>query len=316
MNLTWNLGTEAVGAPRAPADLAEAAASAETDGFAAAWTVHFSRGLDAVTALTFAGTRTTTIELGVGVVPIHPRHPVALAQQALTAQAAVGGRLVLGVGVSHRAVVEGVHGLSYRDLLAHLEDYLRVLVPLVQEGRVAHAGPHYRVDVDLTIPGTAPVPVVVAALSPGTARLAGGLADGAVTWLAGPRVLSEVIAPTLHDAAAAAGRASPRIVAAVPVAVTPDVVWGREAATRVFARYGALPNYRRVLAREGVEGPADVAVVGPVDAVRDGLQAYADAGVTDLWAIPFPAGPDPAACRRKTEAVLRDLARSRSGATG
>ena len=106
------IGGDVLGAPMPPTDIVEQARQAEADGFPAAWTVHFTRGVDALNVLAVAGTKTTQIELGVGVVPTYQRHPLALAQQVGTAQAFCGGRLTLGVGVSHRPVIEGMYGLS------------------------------------------------------------------------------------------------------------------------------------------------------------------------------------------------------------
>ena len=156
--------------------------------------------------------------------PTYPRHPLALAQQAATAQAFCGGRLTLGVGVSHRPVIEDLHGLAYQQPAAHMRDYLSVLVPLLREGSVQYRGRFYQVDGGFTVPGTSPVSVLVGALSPLMVQAAGELADGVVTWLAGPRTLGEQIIPRLHRSAgsgSAGSGAAPRVVAALPVALTP-----------------------------------------------------------------------------------------------
>lgn len=286
MRIALNLGGEAVGRPMAPADVAADAERAEARGFPAAWTVHMSRGIDALTALGVAATRTSRIDLGVGVVPTYPRHPLALAQQAATVQALAAGRLTLGVGVSHRPVIEGLHGLSYDSPAEHMRDYLAVLVPLLTHGSVEHRGRFYAVDGGFTVPGTSPVSVVVGALGPRMTDVAGEFADGVVTWLAGPRSLESTAA---RLAAARAGRGPARVVAGVPVAVCDDVADGRAGAERVFARYGGLENYQRLFEREGVDSAADLAVSGPEPVVRGRLQAYADAGVTELWAVPYDA---------------------------
>ena len=301
MRIGVTIGGESIGVPGTPAELVEQACAAEAEGFPAAWSVHFSRGVDALSVLAVAGTRTSTIDLGVGVVPTSPRHPLALAQQAATAQVFCGGRLTLGVGVSHRPVIEGLHGLAYTAPAAHMREYLSVLVPLLRTGSVTHAGEHYRVDGGFVVPGTGPVSVVVGALAPRMLDAAGELADGVVTWMAGPASLEAVIVPRLL--AAAAGRAAPRVVAAVPVAVC-DPASGREAAAEVFARYGGLENYQRQLEREGATSVADLAVVGDEDDVRRALRRYADVGVTDLWATVFPVGPDADASVRRTRALL------------
>lgn len=301
MRIGVTIGGESIGVPGTPAELVEQACAAEADGFPAAWAVHFSRGVDALSVLAVAGSRTSRIDLGVGVVPTYPRHPLALAQQAATAQAFCEGRLTLGVGVSHRPVIEGLHGLTYAAPAAHMRGYLSVLVPLLRTGSVTHAGEHYRVDGGIVVPGTSPVSVVVGALAPRMLDVAGELADGVVTWMAGPASLEAVIVPRLL--AAAAGRAAPRVIAAVPVAVC-DPAAGREAAAEVFARYGALENYQRQLEREGASSVADLAVVGDEDEVRRALRRFADVGVTELWATVFPVGPDADASVRRTRTLL------------
>ncbi|MDX6335953.1 MAG: hypothetical protein QOG05_3293, partial [Streptosporangiaceae bacterium] len=215
MRIAMGAGSEVLGTPMRPQDIVGEVVAAEAEGFGSAWTVHFSRGVDALGVLAVAGTRTSRIDLGVGIVPTYPRHPLALAQQAATAQAFCGGRLTLGVGVSHRPVIEDLHGLAYQQPAAHMRDYLSVLVPLLREGSVCYRGNFYEVDGGFTVPGASPVAVLVGALSPLMVQAAGELADGVVTWLAGPRTLGEQIVPRLHRASgnrasgnsAAAGRA-------------------------------------------------------------------------------------------------------------
>lgn len=236
------IGTEPIGTPAEPAILAEQAAAAESAGFPAAWCVHFSRGVDSLSALLAAGKRTSSIDLGVGVVPVYPRHPVALAQQAATVQALVGGRLTLGVGVSHRPVIEQMHGLPYAKPAAYMREYLSVLRPMLHEGSAVFEGEFFRVEAEFAVPGTSPVSVLVGGLSPNMVRAAGEVGDGVVTWLAGRRTLDSQIVPGVQQAARDADRPPARVVAALPVAVADDVGAARETANATFARYGGLPN--------------------------------------------------------------------------
>jgi 5,10-methylenetetrahydromethanopterin reductase len=309
MRIAAGVGGEVIGTPMSPLDVVEQVVGAEAEGFGSAWTVHFSRGLDALGILAVAGARTSRIDLGVGIVPTYPRHPLALAQQAATVQALSGGRLTLGVGVSHRPVIEQLHGLAYTSPAAHMREYLSVLVPLLRDGSVRYRGTFYQVDGGFAIPGTSPVPVLVGALSPLMVQAAGELADGVVTWLAGPRGLSEVIVPRLH--AAAAGRPAPRVVAALPVAVCADPDLARHRADEIFARYAGFDNYRRLFNREGVESPGAVALVGAESDVERQLKSLEDVGVTELWPVLFPAGADPdggtadATIRRTRELLAR-----------
>jgi F420-dependent oxidoreductase-like protein len=246
-------------------------------------------GLDAIGALAIAGRATERIELATAVVPTFPRHPFALAQQALTAQVACGGRFVLGIGLSHRVVIEDMLGLSYAEPVRHMREYLRVLRPLLEGQPAAHRGELYRVNAGLRFPGVPRVPLLVAALGPAMLRIAGELADGTITWMTGPKTLEAHIRPTITEAAKRAGRPEPRIVASLPIAVTRQPERAREVAGRAFQIYGALPSYRAMLDREGVAGPADVAVVGEEGVVRRALRRLEEIGVTDLSAAVFPA---------------------------
>ena len=222
-------------------------------------------------------------------VPTFTRHPFALAQEASTLQAAIEGRFALGIGPSHRFIVEGMLGLSYEKPARHMREYLSVLVPLLEGGSVAHRGEVYRVVGELRFPAEDRVPVLVAALGPAMLRLAGSLAAGTVPWITGPSTLETYIVPRIRAAAEEAGRPEPRIVAMFPIALTHAPDRGREVAGRLFGRFGRAPAYRAMLDREGVAGPADVAIVGDAAAVEAELRRLADAGVTEAMAVPFPA---------------------------
>jgi len=262
----------------------EMATRAEAAGFDSVWMAHI-RALDAIAALTVAGTRTARIELGTAVTPIQPRHPMALAQQALTANQAASGRFTLGVGVSHKLVIEDMLGLSYARPAAQMRDYLDVLLPLLR-GEVANVeNERYTArNLGIDVPQAAPVPLVMAALGPVMLDLAGRLTGGTSTWMVGPRTLETHIGPRLRAAAAAAGAPPPRIVAAVPVVLTRDAQTVREQLAQALAIYGQLPSYRAMLDQEGVAGPADLALIGDEHSLREGIARYRDAGVTDFSA--------------------------------
>lgn len=272
--------------PRESADplaaLRDEIAGVAADGFDSAWISHIF-GLDALTALAVAGRDVPGVELGTGVVPIYPRHPAALAQQAMTANAALGGRLVLGVGLSHQVVVENMFGYSYERPGRQMKEYLDVLVPASRGEHVRYAGETVKADLRLTTPG-AGFPVVVAALGPRMLRLAGAVADGTVLWMTGPRTVAEHVAPRIRAAAAEAGRPEPRIVCALPVCVTDDRDAAVARADEIFAVYGRLPSYRAMLDREGAAGPGDVAIAGDEEAVLAAIEELRQAGVTDFVA--------------------------------
>jgi 5,10-methylenetetrahydromethanopterin reductase len=276
------------------AELLAEALRAERAGFASVWMPNLTRGFDALSVLLLAGRQTSRIELGSFVIPTYPRHPAALAQQALTVQAAIAGRLVLGIGLSHQVVIETSLGLDYSRPIVHMREYLTVLNALLAGEPVAFEGELYRVTTQVVIPGATKPPVIVAALGPAMLRLAGRLADGTATWMGGLVYLRDVAVPAIRAAAAAAGRPAPRVVAGLPVCVTDDPDAARKAADSLFERYGQLPSYRATLDRGGAAGPGDVAVVGNERAVAAQVRALADAGVTDFNAAVFPApGGDP-----------------------
>jgi F420-dependent oxidoreductase-like protein len=190
-----------------------------------------------------------------------------------------------------------------------MREYLAVLAPLIREGNVSHAGAEYRVTVQMAVPGARPCPILVAALAPRMLALTGRVADGTITWMTGIRTVREHTVPGVREAAAKAGRPSPRVVVGLPIAVTREVTAARESAAKQFQIYGALPSYRAMLDREGVEGPSDVALVGDEGAVGEALRKLAEAGATDFLAIPFRVRGDADAVER-TRALLVRLARS------
>lgn len=281
------------------------------DGLASAWLANIF-GLDALTALAVAGSQVPGIEVGTAVVPTYPRHPAALAQQALTAQAALRGRLTLGIGVSHQIVIEGMFGYSFDRPARHMREYLAVLLPLLREGRVSFAGETMRAEIGLTAPRDHDMPVLLAALAPRMLRLAGREADGTVLWMTGPATIESHIVPAITAAAADAGRPAPRVVCLLPVCVTGDPDGARERAAQMFSIYGQLPSYRAMLDQEGAAGPADVAIVGDEAAVAAQIDALGGVGVTDFVAAEFGQGDDAV----RTRALLRDLAADANLARG
>jgi 5,10-methylenetetrahydromethanopterin reductase len=288
--------------PEPMARLCDELRRAADDGFASAWMSNIF-GVDALTALAVAGSRVPGIEVGTAVVPTYPRHPVVLAQQARTVAAATGGRLVLGIGLSHRIVIEDMFGYDFSRPVLHMREYLAVLLPLLDGQPASFSGVTVRANVGLSTPSPGRVPVVVAALGPQMLRLAGAQTDGTVLWMTGPATVRDHIVPLIRKAAADAGRPSPRVVCILPVCVTGDPGAARERAAQVFAIYGELPSYRAMLDREGAAGPADVAIVGDEDAVAAQIRTLAGAGVTDFVAGEFTRGAE----GDRTRACLRAL---------
>jgi F420-dependent oxidoreductase-like protein len=279
---------------------------AEADGFDNVWAGQVF-GPDSMTVIALAGQRTTRIEMGTAVVPTFPRHPFVMAQQAMTVQAATGGRFVLGVGLSHKPVIENMWGMSYEHPARHMKDYLSVLLPLVREGRVAFSGEVYSTTAGIQVPGAAPVPVIIAALAPLMLQMAGEIADGTATWMTGVKTIETHVVPRISGAAKAAGRPAPRVVVGLPVCVTDDAAAAREVVGKVFRIYGQLPNYRRMLDKEGAAGPADVAIVGNEAQVEQQIRDLASAGATDFMAPMVPVGADADASLARTRALLKSL---------
>lgn len=246
-------------------------------------------GWDALTALAVVGREVPRVELGTAVIPVHPRHPMVLASQALTVQSACGGRFTLGVGLSHQVVVEGVWGYSFERPARYMKEYLSVLMPLLHGEKVSFAGERVRTNAfaPLEAPDVTPPDVLLAALAPAMLRLAGERTQGTVTWMVGPATLAQHIVPTITAAASAAGRPAPRVVVTLPVCVTDDPDGARERAERIFAGYGQLPSYRAMLDREGAASPSDVAVVGDEDAVTAQVKQIEDAGATEFSGAVF-----------------------------
>ncbi len=288
--------------PEALTRLRDQLQRAADDGFASAWMANIF-GLDALTALAVAGSQVPGIELGTAVVPAYPRHPAALAQQALTTATALGGRLTLGIGLSHKIVIEDMYGYSFDRPARYMSEYLSILLPLLDGQQASFRGETLRAEIGLSSPRPGRVPVLLAALAPQMLRLAGQRADGTVLWMTGPATVRDYIVPAIREAAAAAGRPSPRVVCLLPVCVTDDPDGARARANRVLAIYGQLPSYRAMLDREGAAQPGDVVLAGGEDAVAAQIMALEEAGVTDFVAAEYSHGDEQA----RTRALLKSL---------
>jgi F420-dependent oxidoreductase-like protein len=254
-------------------------------GFDHAWALQIF-GPDALTLLATVGSMVPGIGLGTGVVPVYPRHPMMLAQQALTVQWATGNRLILGVGLSHQLVVETVWGLSYDKPARYMKEYLASLMPLLRGEKVNVEGERIttRAFTPIELRGAAPPPVLVAALGDTMLKLAGRVTEGTVTWMTGIQTIASHISPIIREAAENAGRPAPRIVVALPISVTADIEGSRERVNEEFSIYPNLPSYKAMLDKEGASSAADVAIMGDEDAVVAAIEKLAAAGATDFVA--------------------------------
>ncbi|MEM7002224.1 MAG: TIGR03564 family F420-dependent LLM class oxidoreductase [Pseudomonadota bacterium] len=234
---------------------------------------------DAITTLALIGRATERIGLGTAVTPTYPRHPTAIAQQALTTAAATNNRFTLGIGLSHQIVIEGMLGMSYDKPAKHMREYLSVLMPLARGEQADFQGEHYKVaGVNLDIPGAERMPVVVAALGPTMLKLAAQMADGTNTWMVGPNTMEQHILKSMHDA----GNPDPTVVAGLPIVLTTNVDEAKAKIAENLTIYGQLPSYRAMLDREGAAGPADIAIVGDENQLRGAIKRFEDMGVSDF----------------------------------
>ena len=267
----------------------ELAKRAEAAGFDNLWVANIF-GFDAIGLLGIVGRETSTIELGTAVVPSYPRHPQALAQQSLTASAASEGRFTLGLGLSHKMVIENMLGMSYDKPAKHMKEYLEVLVPLLQGEAANFDGDLYRVHCQMVVEGAKSIPLIIAALGPVMLQLAGSMSDGTITWMTGQKTLAEHIIPSINKAASDAGKVSPRVVAGLPIALTNDVEASKAKIDKGMEIYGMLPSYRAMLDKEGVAGPSGVALLGDESSLLEQIQRLRDSGVTDFNAAIMNVG--------------------------
>jgi F420-dependent oxidoreductase-like protein len=306
MQIGYN-GTGIVGKAsieRVTKDVQQAAAA----GFTSYWLAdHPTGGFDALTALAIAGQSVSGIELGTAIVPTFPRHPMALAAQALTTAQAVGGRLTLGIGLSHASMMADL-GIAFDKPIRHLKEYLSILVPLLREGEVEFHGELLSAEGKFfaaRAAGELRCDVLVAALGPQALRVTGRLAAGTTLAWVGPKTIREHIVPTLNAAAEKAGRAEPlRVLATLPTCVTESADELRASIDANLGSYGDLPSYRAMFDREGVSGPGGVAILGSRAEVEDRINGLAEAGVTDFCPTIYGLSAEEQAATRELLSTL------------
>lgn len=290
------------------AELLAGARQAEELGFATGWVPHIPWSVDGLIALALAGQVTSRIELGTAVMPTYPRHPIAMAQQAMSAQAASDGRVVLGIGPSHPVVIERMHGLAYEHPARHTGEYVEVLKKAFHgTGHVSYHGEFFNFDTMLEVPGSSEMPVLVAALAPRMLRMAGTFADGTITYWANEKAIGEHVVPSISTAAGEAGRPTPRVVAGIPVALVRDADTARQRAAKVFAGYNAIPAYQRIRSKGGDAELPELAIIGNEAEVTARIKAYANAGATDLAAAVVGLDDDREGSAQRTVELLASL---------
>ncbi len=269
------------------------AKSAEKAGFTSIWVPQIPNDFDALTAVALMGRSTSRIELGTAVMPIQSRHPIAMAQQALSNQAVCDGRFTLGLGASHHWIVTDMLGLPYERPAHLMREYLEVLnVALAGPGPIDVENDNYRIHNPLDITDIAPTPILLAALAPVMLAIAGELASGTILWMADEKAIGEHVLPRITTAASASGRPAPRIVAGVPVALclNHEIDAARERANQVLGHAEVSPNYQRLLEHGDATDVGDICAAGDESAVIDRLRSFRDAGATDLAVRVLPLG--------------------------
>jgi len=316
MRIGVMIGPERGDTARKVRRLAEEIGWAEKAGIPTAWVPQVPSDLDALQMVSLLGMHTSRIELGTAVVPLQAQHPVALARQALTAQAITGGRLTLGVGPSHHWIVTDMLGLPYDKPATYTRDYLEVLEAAwrasAEEGSVNVANGTFTVRNPLDVAPVAPVPVLVAALGPVMLKVAGEHSDGTVLWMADERAIGDHVVPKLTAAAEAAGRKAPRVVAGIPVCLCrpSEVADARARANRILGEAEISPNYQRILSYGDARDVGDLCAAGDEAAIAARFKSFADAGVTDLSVrlLPIGAGRDELiASKNRTREVIAAL---------
>ena len=297
LNLSVAVGASPIDATvRALADVRD-------EGFRRVWMAQMPFDGDLVTALAVALREVDTIEVGSAVLPIQNQHPMLMAQRALTLNAIAGGRFILGLGLTHQAVTEGMWGIPYDKPVRRMREYLDALQPLLAGEAVNVVGETVTARGALQISGAPTPEVYLAALGPQMLKLCGRRTAGTLTWMCGPKTLGEHIGPTLRAAAEEAGRpaGAVRVVAGLPISVTDDVAGARAQAAEQFGTYGTLPSYRAMLDREGYANPEDAAIIGDEEAVSDRLDELSAVGVDEFSGVVFDASSE---VRERTRALL------------
>jgi F420-dependent oxidoreductase-like protein len=256
---------------------------------------------DAFTLIPSLAARAPDLAFGTSVAATFHRHPMTMASEALTVNLLTGGRFTLGIGLMHKPLIEGMFGMSFEKPVRHMNEYLDILLPLLNQKAADASGTAWTYHGPMNVPGAPACPVLLAALGPQMLAVCGRRTAGTITWMTGPRTIRDRVMPALDAAAAGAARPDPRVVALVPVHVTADATRARARAGKLLG-YGEMPSYRAMLDLEGWSGPVDAAVIGTEEAVSDQLNAYQAAGVSDLGILVVADEAD----RSRTRAFVAD----------
>lgn len=266
-------------------------AAAEAAGFSTYWVAQVGL-VDALTVIGAHGDTGSAMNIGTAVISTWERHPHMLAAQALTTQALIGERLIVGIGLNHQPHVEGSLRLVWRKPVRHMIDYLVILDELLTSGSASFQGEVWSFDGAAERPSAGVPKVMIAALGDQMLKVAGRRTDGTILWCVGPKTIRSHIAPIINDAAASADRPAPAIVCSIPVWVTDDPEPARQFLGSILADYATLPSYRAMMDIEGVEGLGDLSIVGTEEFVRNAIGELSACGATDFTPVPMGGNPD------------------------
>lgn len=266
---------------------------AEQAGVPMAWVPSYPVGSDGLGIATAAVVQTSTIGLGTGITITYPRHPLALANEALVLAELAPGRFRLGVGASHKTAIEGQYGLDFARPLSHMREYITVLRGLLWEGRVDFRGEYYRVQAQYPSAMEPPrIPIVLAAMRRNMLRLAGEVSDGAILICATAGYLRSIALPALEEGARLALRPRPPLIVGAPIVLTTDFGRVRAIAHAGMAGYARYPNYGKMFREGGYAMTPDgkladetiheMYVYGDEDTIRKRLYAIHAAGADEI----------------------------------
>lgn len=283
----------------------------EERGLSAGWATSGS-GLDAVSLCAVAAVKTERILLGTAITHMWSMAPVKMAQQGQVAAQLSGGRFRLGIGVAGQPAAEGMYGATYSAPLGHLREYVSIVKSLVDTGQVDFKGKYYRATAKL--PGTpVPMPVMISALRAGAFKVAGEVADGAITWVTPGSYVRDIAGPALREAAKQAGREAPKIVLHVPVTVHENIDEVRAQARQQFGFYVKAPHYQNMFIaagfKEAASGDWSDAMIDAV--IVSGNEATVEARLKELESFgiaEFIASPLNGLSEDRTFNLLKSLA--------
>ncbi len=285
---------------------------AEQAGIQQVWMTQSVGMLDTLTLFAVAASQTKRIRFGTSIVPVYPRHPLVMALQAMTIDSIAPGRLRLGVGTSHRHLMENMYGLKMSSPLAYLHEYVEVMRQAIWKGKVDHKGKFF--NVNTTFPRTAEIPLLVSALGEKAFSLAGEIADGAISWVCPVPYLLDKALPALRAGAEASNRPAPSLIAHIPVALSTDEEAVQKAAMQRISYYTKAPFYAHMFAEAGFPIEADgsgthalvksLVVAGDQAKVQQQLRELIQSGLDELLLMLVPVTDE----TREREQLLQIIA--------